>query len=814
MNEKRSGAFQRPDRLRGLSNCGFRYLLPLILLAIPVLSLAQQPGARGEQSVERRREVLRRLIPLLELQRDEGRSDPQIWMEHQSWQGWLETTGELPPDFDTMPAHAQLPDPLVREENGKEVRITTTKQWNAKRETLKRHIQHWIYGTLPPAPGNVRGRILNTVKDGKTTVHDIELEFGPNHAAKLTIQLIVPEGEGPFPVFMTQWNHRGWASIGVRRGYIACIYAGADSKDDTFDYRKIYPEYDFLVLARRAWGAMRCVDYLYTLPYVDTEKIALAGHSRNGKQSLIAAAFDPRIKAVIPSSPGSGGEMPARFDRDNFCAGNMSLHVRLRRSWFHPRWRFFVGRENQLPVDSNSLVALVAPNACMLSTATNETEANNWAQEQVYTSAKTVYDFLGAGDNLAIRFRGGGHSTSARDIEDYFDFFDYAFKRGDTEPPRALYHDYSFAQWQRTSREEIDPLDHPEKGIDDLLYSAEGRQIETVQQWTKKQPLVRERIHWSLGEAPPGITNLGPREFAVAARRPRPDYISATIGRVSPTPTMGKLNISPYLSFGEYLRGDLYFPKKANEEKPEGKLPVVIWLHPFAHNPGYGNGAYPPPAAALTKMGFAVLGFDQIGFGTRVAEGANFYKRYSNWSLMGKMVTDVRAAVDALSNFDMIDPDRIYCLGYSLGGTVGLYSAALDHRIKGVVSVCGVSPFRLSTPEKEKASAIIGRYSHMHGLLPRLGFFMDHPKRIPFDMHEILALIAPRPLMIVAPELDWDHPQADVIHCVNEVSKVYELMNAGDKIRVLAKYDINRWSARYRATPQKEVFDWVSTSFE
>lgn len=101
----------------------------------------------------------------------------------------------------------------------------------------------------------------------------------------------------------------------------------------------------------------------------------------------------------------------------------------------------------------------------------------------------------------------------------------------------------------------------------------------------------------------------------------------------------------------------------------------------------------------------------------------------------------------------------------------------------------------------------------MHGLLPRLGFFVDSPKRMPFDMHETMALIAPRPLMVVAPALDWDHPQADVVQCVSEVRKVYRLMNASDRIRLLASYDINRWSARYRDTPQKEVFDWISTAF-
>ena len=805
--------FTRHSRA-GYIKSGRGILFPLTAIVVFTLCFTQWECVLSQSNTEKRKEYLRKLVPLLAIDKDERGADARISIEYQNWKEWLEKTGELPPDFDAMPGNAELPDPLVIEEVGKEIRIKTREQWRLKREFIKEQLQHWIYGTMPPPPGNVKSKTLKTTKDGKVTVKDIELSFGPGLKAKLNIQLIIPEGKGPFPVFMTQWNHRGWALIAVRRGYIGCIYAGADSKDDTFYYRKIYPGYDFTVLARRAWGAMRCVDYLHTLSIVDKEKIALTGHSRNGKQSLIAAAFDSRIKAVIPSSPGSGGETPARYDRDNFYAGDMALHARVRRSWFHPRWRFFVGRENKLPVDSNSMIALVAPNGCMISTATNEMEANNWAQEMVYKSAKSVYKFTGAEDKIALRYRGGGHGTSARDIEDYVDFFDYVFGRGDFTPPHVLYHDYSFEKWKKESGENINPFDYPEKGIDDLLILGEGTKIKTIENWNRKKTEIRKQILRSLGEVPPGVTNPGPKEFSVIESG-RADYITATIGRVSPRPAMGKVTISPYNSFGDYLRGDLYFPKKPDEEKPGGKLPVIIWLHPYSYNSGYGTGGRGRiPAVEITKMGFAMFGFDQIGFGTRVAEGKNFYKRYPNWSLMGKMVTDVTAAVEALSNLDMIDPGRIYCLGYSLGATAGLYAAALDERIKGVVSVCGFSPFRLSNAGKEKENAIIKKYSHLHGLIPRLGFFVDQPMRIPYDFHEILALAAPHPIMVIAPELDWDNVQKDVIECVNEVKKVYKLMNAEDNIELFANYDINRWTSPYRDTPQKEVFEWIKNNFK
>ena len=58
---------------------------------------------------------------------------------------------------------------------------------------------------------------------------------------------------------------------------------------------------------------------------------------------------------------------------------------------------------------------------------------------------------------------------------------------------------------------------------------------------------------------------------------------------------------------------------------------------------------------------------------------------------MGKMVVDLHAAIDASANLDFVDSTKIFVVGYSLGATVGLYAAALDKRIAGVVSVCGNS---------------------------------------------------------------------------------------------------------------------------
>jgi len=312
----------------------------------------------------------------------------------ETFRDWLARTGELPPEFDKMPSLPFLPDPLILDEGGRNIPVKTKKQWREKREWMKRQLEYYITGTYPPPPENMTSVIVSENMDNETILQIVELTFGPDNRAKLTLELMIPPGKGPFPVFLTQWNHREWAQIAVRRGYIGCVYAGADSKDDTEEYSEIWAgRYDFTRLMRRAFGASRAIDYLYTLPFVDRDKIGITGHSRNGKLSLIAAAFDERIGACIPSSGGTGAEVPWRFCSQNYDVEDIALLACAQPAWLHPRLRFFTGRENKLPVDQNLFMALIAPRGLMLSTAITEGASNPWGIEQAYHATGKVYEF-------------------------------------------------------------------------------------------------------------------------------------------------------------------------------------------------------------------------------------------------------------------------------------------------------------------------------------------------------------------------------------------------------------------------------------
>lgn len=257
------------------------------------------------------------------------------------------------------------------------------------------------------------------------------------------------------------------------------------------------------------------------------------------------------------------------------------------------------------------------------------------------------------------------------------------------------------------------------------------------------------------------------------------------------------------VAFGDDLHGDLYLPAGADGQALPGKRPVVVWLHAFSYPTGYSRYAR-GIVAELTKRGFAVFAFDQIGFGTRVEHAARFYQRYPKWSLMGKMVADTRAAVDALATVEDLDASKIYLAGYALGGKVALFTAALENRVAGIATVAGFTPLRLAGGDKGHEG--VKMYSHLHGLLPRLGFFVGQEARLPVDYDEILAAIAPRPALVVAPQLDRYAPVADVRRAVEAARAQYRAAGRENALALETPLDFNRLPA----ATERLVCNWLA----
>ncbi|MBN2329969.1 MAG: alpha/beta fold hydrolase, partial [Candidatus Omnitrophica bacterium] len=469
------------------------------------------------------------------------------------------------------------------------------------------------------------------------------------------------------------------------------------------------------------------------------------------------------------------------FSEAHFGEG-IELLTRAFPDWMHPRLRFFAGRENKLPIDQHTLIACIAPRACLLSTALNDPVESVWAIEHTYDSAKRVYEMLGASDALQLRCRWGSHETQTQDIEAYLDWLDLQFghRHSAFEESSKFYPTYD--DWLKRSGESIDPAKFPEKDLDDLLVFQEYKKITTREQWAEKTPDIKNRIEWALGKSPAiGAQSVGSYGSEYG-------HIAELLSRRS-EPTGVK---KQQFNFGNYIAGDLYYPESA--EASGQKIPAVIWLHSWnnakGYVPSYRRGS--PPHIKLAQAGFAVLAFDQIGTGYRLEEITNFYDRYPQWSLLGKMVADAQSALDVFDEVPFVDANRIYLLGYDMGAKIALHAAAMDDRFAGVVSAAGFTPMRLDAPEKGGGG--IARWTHWLPLIPRLGAFAGQERRIPYDYHEVLGLIAPRPVLVVNLTLDLQAHAGDVLSCVEKAGQVYSIFGAEKNLQWMEVEDYNRFS--------------------
>ncbi len=694
--------------------------------------------------------------------------------------------GSLPLlDPEALPGSAWLPDPL-RFSDGR--LVTGAADWPARRRELLALFEHYTTGVMPPPPSGMQVTDLRETKFGGVLQRTLQLAFGADSRARLHVELFVPEGPGPFPVFLTQANHRAWALVAASRGYLGCVYAGADVQDDTPGLSVLWPGTDASLLTRRAWAGSRCVDYLFTLPEVRCDQIAIAGHSRNGKQSLIAGAFDERIAAVISSSAGAGGSLPARLATESRFAEGIELGTRRYPQWYHPRLRFFTGRENRLPVDQHELIACLAPRACLISTAINDGVENVWMIEGTWREARRVYALFGRESALELRYRPGGHETRAEDIEGYIDWLDGKFGRGPVVPAsQPIYPTY--ADWRRLSGEHIDPRQFP--------VVDPGRTPDSLAAWNDAKPARRARVTWALGEALPAPagrasdygSETGPWAEALLRNR-----VPEGIRKIP-------------LNFGAYLAGDLYRP----QADVTTKLPALVWLAPttvaFGYTPSQavlGREFY----AEWVRAGYAVFAFDQIGTGRRVEEIQRFYERHPHASILGRTLADTRAAVDALRQQGFIDPQRIYVIGYGTGGMAALHAAALDERLAGAISIAGFFPMRSDTVDKGTGG--IARWTEWLPFLPRLGAFIGQENRLPYDYDDLLALTAPRPVALIQPAIDYQSTADDVRASVARAEKIYALHQRTDALQLTEVPDYNHYGRKAADAVLRALEDFKS----
>ncbi len=223
----------------------------------------------------------------------------------------------------------------------------------------------------------------------------------------------------------------------------------------------------------------------------------------------------------------------------------------------------------------------------------------------------------------------------------------------------------------------------------------------------------------------------------------------------------------------EYVPCHLWLPNGSENKK----IPVMICLQGHStgmhvsmdrplsdEEPSTAKAGDRDFAVQCISHGIAAISLEQRCFGERGGNPkpdchvASMSALLSGRTMIGGRVWDIMRLIDIIENefSEILDKDKIYCMGNSGGGTATFYVTALEKRIKAAIPSCAFATF----------SGSIGSMFHcVCNFVPGISKY--------FDMAEIAALAAPRPLIIVSGKEDKIFPLDTAEHEFHRLKEIY-----------------------------------------
>ena len=198
-------------------------------------------------------------------------------------------------------------------------------------------------------------------------------------------------------------------------------------------------------------------------------------------------------------------------------------------------------------------------------------------------------------------------------------------------------------------------------------------------------------------------------------------------------------------------------------EGHQGALPAVLCLH--GHHTSKENvvGLRSSPFGVdfgirLAKRGFVVFA-PEIPYSKDMAteDLLSLNLIMAGRTLTGLRVSFLRALLDYLSGLPFVDSKRIGCVGWSMGGGLTLYLAAIDKRVKVAAISSYFGTFKDTFMRRRQSTD-----NYIPGIL-QVG-----------EMHDIACLIAPRPLWIEGGENDPEFPKESFLKAVRKLELCYK----------------------------------------
>jgi dienelactone hydrolase len=286
----------------------------------------------------------------------------------------------------------------------------------------------------------------------------------------------------------------------------------------------------------------------------------------------------------------------------------------------------------------------------------------------------------------------------------------------------------------------------------------------TRAEWETRAAKLRQQILFAAGLEP--MPERGPLAPQIFGRIENKDY---SIEKVL-------LQTLP----GYYLGGNLYRPLGKS-----GKFPAV--LTPHGHWT-YGRLEHqtlcsiPARAINLARQGYVVFAYDMVGYNDTMQTPHAFGNpREQLWSFgpLGLQLRNSLRSVDFMQSLPDVDPDRIAMTGASGGGTQTFLATAVDDRIRYSAPVNMISAIMQGGSPCENAPGL------------RLGT----------SNLEIGAMMAPRPMLMIAATGDWTrNTPKEEYPALRAIYELYDKASELESIQIDAPHNYTQQSreAMYR----------------
>lgn len=294
----------------------------------------------------------------------------------------------------------------------------------------------------------------------------------------------------------------------------------------------------------------------------------------------------------------------------------------------------------------------------------------------------------------------------------------------------------------------------------------------SARRWLETEDERREKLAYMLGLHERLHGNRHPPRYTVTGEIERKGYVVKKV-LIESLP-------------GLYVTGSLYLPNQG------GRMPAVLYLCGHAQNQKYHYQAH---AHKFASLGFVTLVIETIQLGeipgyhrgTHQLGMFNWYSR--GYTPAGVEVWNAMRAIDLLQSLPQVDSNRIGATGISGGGAMTWFTAAMDPRVKVAAPVCG--------------TATIESHICRHTLEGHCDcmFWINVYQ---WDLSDIGALIAPRPLLIASAVRDWIFDIKSVRQIYEKLKALYELLGAGENIKLVE----TPGGHSYHEKSRREIFAW------